>query len=115
MMSCYSVGLSLTRFVKLEFNENMLCAVYKSSRKADSYLFVKKRDDFSDVPAELMTMFGTAKLVMVMSLDKRDHLGMADIHKVREQLTSKGYYLQLPPPPVDLLKEYKQGLAPASD
>ncbi|MBV7314420.1 YcgL domain-containing protein [Shewanella sp. NIFS-20-20] len=86
----------------------MLCAVYKSSRKADSYLFVNKRDDFSDVPAELMTMFGVPQLVMVMSLAKRDHLGMADINKVKHELADKGYYLQLPPPKVDLLKEYRQ-------
>ncbi|BDM64814.1 YcgL domain-containing protein [Shewanella sp. NFH-SH190041] len=87
----------------------MLCAVYKSSRKAETYLFVSKRDDFSQVPEPLLAMFGTPKLVMVFPINQRDKLGIADIEKVRAELADKGYYLQLPPPPENLLKSYRQG------
>ncbi|MCE9684675.1 YcgL domain-containing protein [Shewanella sp. AS16] len=86
----------------------MLCAVYKSSRRADTYLFVGKRDHFEDVPQALLEMFGPPKLVMLLPLSKRDHLGIADIDRVRAELADKGYYLQLPPPQVNLLEEYKQ-------
>lgn len=88
----------------------MLCAVYKSSRKADTYLFVKKRDSFEDVPTALMDMFGVPQLVMVFPIAKRESLGMADIHRVRTAMEENGYYLQIPPPQVNLLAEHKLSL-----
>ncbi|WP_037458741.1 YcgL domain-containing protein [Shewanella sp. HN-41] len=88
----------------------MLCAVYKSSRKADTYLFVKKRDCFEDVPVALMDMFGVPQLVMVFPIAKRESLGMADIHRVRTEMEANGYYLQIPPPQVNLLAEHKRSL-----
>ena len=67
----------------------MICAVYKSSRKADTYLFVEKRDVFDEVPQPLMEMFGTPKLVMLVPLSKRDALALADIEKVKSELKIK--------------------------
>ncbi|MBB1361473.1 MULTISPECIES: YcgL domain-containing protein [unclassified Shewanella] len=89
----------------------MICAVYKSGRRADTYLFVKKRDVFDDVPEPLMEMFGSKTLVMIVPLSKRDHLGIADIDKVKSALVEKGYYLQIPPPQINLLEQHKQELA----
>ncbi|MGL4613831.1 MAG: YcgL domain-containing protein [Shewanella sp.] len=88
----------------------MLCAVYKSARKPDTYLFVKKRDCFDDVPNALLDMFGVPQLVMVFPIIKRETLGMADIAKVRAALAEQGYYLQIPPPQINLLSEHKQSL-----
>lgn len=93
----------------------MICAVYKSSRKADSYLFVEKRNEFERVPEALMNMFGAPKLVMMLSLDKREHLGFADIEKVRTELKDKGFYLQLPPPVVNLLEQHKKSIGYSKD
>ncbi|MCL1049033.1 YcgL domain-containing protein [Shewanella abyssi] len=88
----------------------MICAVYKSLRKADSYLFVEKRNEFERVPSALMEMFGEPKLVMILPFDKRDHLGFADIKKVQAELKEKGFYLQLPPPVVNLLEQHKKDI-----
>ncbi|WP_144208482.1 YcgL domain-containing protein [Shewanella donghaensis] len=88
----------------------MICVVYKSSRKVDTYLFVEKRDDFSVVPEALMQMFGAPKLVMLVPLSKRQELAMADINKVRSELAEKGYYLQIPPPVVNLLNEHRKSM-----
>lgn len=85
----------------------MLCVIYKSPKKAQTYLFIKQRDNFSEVPEALMAMFGTPTLVTIINLDNKDKLAMSDINKVRENLDSKGFYLQLPPPQEDLLKEHK--------
>ncbi|MCK8045250.1 MULTISPECIES: YcgL domain-containing protein [Shewanella] len=88
----------------------MICAVYKSLRKAESYLFVEKRNDFERVPEALMAMFGEPQLVMMLPIEKRDHLGFADIKKVRSELKEKGFYLQLPPPVVNLLEQHKKDI-----
>ncbi|WP_107852635.1 YcgL domain-containing protein [Oceanimonas marisflavi] len=84
----------------------MLCAVYKSPKKAETYLFVERRDDFSRVPAPLLETFGTPQLAMMLNLANKTRLGISDIDKVREALQTQGFYLQLPPPPENLLKEH---------
>ncbi|MEY8214415.1 MAG: YcgL domain-containing protein [Colwellia sp.] len=85
----------------------MLCAIYKSAKKQFTYLFVKTRDDFSAVPEALMVTFGTPTLVTLTNLATKDKLAFADLAKVKASLNSQGYYLQLPPPPEDLLKAHK--------
>lgn len=88
----------------------MLTAIYKSSRKDQTYLYLVKRDDFSAVPDALRAMFGTPVLVTVLDLTSREKLAGADIHKLRDDLATKGFYLQLPPPQEDLLKEHRAWL-----
>ena len=85
----------------------MLCAVYKSPKKANTYLFVKTRDDFETVPKPLMSTFGSPILVTLFNLANKEKLGFADLEKVKSNLINQGYYLQLPPPQEDLLKEHK--------
>ncbi|MBD1575533.1 MULTISPECIES: YcgL domain-containing protein [Vibrio] len=84
----------------------MLCSVYKSGKKEGMYLYISKKDDFSSVPETLMQMFGTPKFVMVMKMEGRK-LATVDIEKVKQSLQDDGFFLQLPPPPVNLLEEYK--------
>ena len=86
----------------------MLCAIYKSLKKQQTYLFVLKRDDFSSVPEALMSTFGTPQLVTLINLATKDKLAMADIDKVKSNLSGQGYYLQLPPPPENLLDQHKE-------
>ena len=86
----------------------MLSAVYKSKKKADTYLYVEKRDDFSKVPEPLMTTFGQPIFVMLINLAKREKLGIADLDKVKQELINKGFYLQLPPKQENLLDEFRK-------
>ena len=88
----------------------MLCTIYKSSKKAQTYLFINKRDDFSAVPEGLMATFGTPVLVTLINLATKDKLGMADLEKVKADLNKVGFYLQLPPPQEDLLKNHKEAM-----
>ncbi|UUO25207.1 hypothetical protein FGD67_19845 [Colwellia sp. M166] len=82
----------------------MLCSVYKSAKKAQTYLFINKRDDFSEVPEALMKMFGKPEMVTVLNLATKVKLGFADLTKVKESLVEQGYYLQITPKEEDLLK-----------
>jgi len=93
----------------------MLCAIYKSPKKANTYIFVKTRDDFSDVPGALMLTFGTPILVTLINLATKEKLGFADLDKVKTNLTKQGYYLQLPPPQENLLTEHKEMLKAQHD
>ncbi|AZZ95973.1 YcgL domain-containing protein [Pseudoalteromonas rubra] len=93
----------------------MLAAVYKSSKKADTYLFIEKRDDFSKVPDPLMATFGTPIFVIIVDLAKRTKLGVADLSNVKQKLIDDGFYLQLPPPQENLLDELKRQNGVKSD
>lgn len=82
----------------------MLCAVYKSSKKDETYLYVPGRDDFKQVPKALMNTFGVPVFLMIMPLKEGRKLARMDVAKLRNELNSKGYYLQLPPPAENMLK-----------
>jgi len=87
----------------------MLCAVYKSLRKPQTYIFVAKRDDFSQVPTPLLEQFGPPQLVSVLNITQTTKMAMAEASKVIEAVTATGFYLQLPPPPINYLQDYKHG------
>ncbi|MFA0414975.1 YcgL domain-containing protein [Vibrio renipiscarius] len=85
----------------------MICAIYKSSKKEGAYLYVPKKDDFSQVPDALMQMFGKPTMVMVVKLEGRT-LAQVNVEKVKQSMIDDGFFLQLPPPPKNLLDEYKE-------
>ena len=76
---------------------NVKCAVYKSRRRANTYLYIEAENDFRRVPQTLLHMLGTLELVLTLELDARRSLARADPQEVRRQLREHGYYLQLPP------------------
>lgn len=90
----------------------MLCSIYKSSKKEGTYLYIPKRDDFSQVPDTLMQMFGKPVFVMLVSLDKHQ-LAQVNVDNVKASLEEQGFFLQLPPPPENLLEQHKQRKAQA--
>lgn len=85
----------------------MLCSVYKSPRRNETYLYVEKRDDFSRVPEALMETFGKPAHVMSIDLKADRKLAGADTALVLSDLQEKGFYLQLPKPEEDMLAVHK--------
>ncbi|MFU2317495.1 YcgL domain-containing protein [Rahnella sp. PCH160] len=81
----------------------MLCVIYRSTKRDQTYLYVEKKDDFSRVPEELLKGFGVPQFSMMLNLAGRKKLASADISKVRQALEDQGYYLQVPPPVESLL------------
>lgn len=75
----------------------MNCAIYRSLKKWDTYLYVEKKDDFERVPRPLRDMLGGLEFVMTLELGPRRKLANADAEQVRRELKEQGYYVQLPP------------------
>ncbi|KAA8729870.1 MAG: YcgL domain-containing protein [Ewingella americana] len=86
----------------------MLCAIYRSTKRDQTYLYVEKKDDFSRVPEELLQGFGQPQFSMSINLAQREKLATADIEKVKQSLLEQGYYLQVPPPMESLLNMHLQ-------
>ncbi|MEM7251647.1 MAG: YcgL domain-containing protein [Pseudomonadota bacterium] len=75
----------------------MRCWIYKGSKRAETYVFLAREDDFETIPGALLEAMGTLQRVMDLDLASRTHLARADIEQVRAALVETGYYLQLPP------------------
>lgn len=74
-----------------------ICAVYKSPKKSELYLYVPKKEDFSRVPAELLQHFGKPVLVTVLALTPGRQFARVEPQKLQLALETQGFYLQMPP------------------
>lgn len=73
------------------------CKVFRSEKKAETYLYLADSLPFDDLPADLRTQFGEATFVLSLELSESRKLARVDVLKVLESLSESGYYLQLPP------------------
>ncbi len=76
----------------------MLAYVYKSPRRADTYVYLAARDDFERVPDALRAQLGTLQFVLEVALTPERRLAREDAATVRANLTARGFHLQMPPP-----------------
>ncbi len=79
----------------------LLCAVFRSRRNADTYLFVDHQEGFARVPEPLLREFGAAERAMTLALTPERHLARADAADVLRCIRENGFYLQLPPAGAD--------------
>jgi len=82
----------------------LLCQVYRSTRRAEMYLYVDRQRGLADVPAQLLETFGEPEEVMVLKLAPDRRLARADAREVIASIDERGYYLQLPPTPAELAR-----------
>ncbi|MBU2039095.1 MULTISPECIES: YcgL domain-containing protein [Oceanospirillaceae] len=75
----------------------VLCDVYKTKKKDETYLYVSRKDALTRVPDALIEQFGKPELAMTMILTPEKKLARADIDKVLKALDEQGFYLQMPP------------------
>ena len=74
----------------------MQCAIYKSRRKQDTYLYLAARDDFSRVPETLLKLIGETVHVMDLDLSPARKLAQEDTAEVLRNLQERGWHLQMP-------------------
>ena len=79
--------------------------VYKSLRKADTYLYLAARDDFARVPPPVLDPLGRLEFVLDVALTPDRKLARVDPAVVRENLALRGFHLQLPPGQLDPMTE----------
>lgn len=77
----------------------MRSVVYKSLRKADTYIFLRGDEAFDSIPDELRATLGQLVKVMALELGSDRKLARAEAVVVMAALEERGYYLQLPPLP----------------
>jgi len=73
----------------------MLCHIYRSNLKLDTYLYLIDKDDFSVVPQKLLRVFGEPEFSFSFDLTEERELAREDTAEVIENLSTQGYHLQL--------------------
>ncbi|HVF36296.1 MAG TPA: YcgL domain-containing protein [Candidatus Saccharimonadia bacterium] len=73
--------------------------VYRSARQADTYVFLRERDDFACLPEVLAQRLGLLEQVLEIELTPERRLARSDVATVLGDLTEQGFHLQLPPRP----------------
>ena len=71
--------------------------VYRSARRAETYIYLPKDDDFEDLPENLREHFGEGTGFLEFWLHEEKYLAQADPQQVLNALREQGFYLQLPP------------------
>lgn len=75
----------------------MHCFIYKSAKKDELYLYLRDKDDFSVLPAQLFADFGRLSFVMELELNAERKLAREDVQKVMAGLLNNGFFIQMPP------------------
>lgn len=83
----------------------MQAYVYKSQRKADTYLYLAARDDFACLPDPVRAQLGTLKFVLEVALTPERKLAQVDPAVVRANLAAQGFHLQFPATMLDPMTE----------
>ncbi len=73
--------------------------VYKSLRKADTYVYLAEREGADALPPTMRETLGALEFVLEVTLEPGRRLARVDAAQVREALASRGFFVQVPPPP----------------
>lgn len=80
-----------------------VCSIYKSPRRDEMYLYIEKLKGLKELPEALLEVFGKPIHVMDMLVKPDSKLSRVEAEKVLEEIASKGFFLQMPPPKEDYL------------
>lgn len=74
----------------------MRAYVYKSTRKADTYVFLVARDEGAKLPEALRTQLGPLQFVLETELAPGRKLARENPEEVMANLVDRGFHLQIP-------------------
>ena len=75
----------------------MQCFVYKSLRKADTYVYLREAEGFDVLPAAIAESLGNLGFVIEIELSPQRKLARENVEVVIGNLDRQGYHLQWPP------------------
>ena len=75
----------------------MQAYVYKSRRKADTFVFLAARDDFARLPEVLRAQLGELAFVLDVALTPDCRLTQWALQLLRANLATRGFHVQFPP------------------
>ncbi len=77
-------------------SDSLTCYIYRSSARADMYVYLLEKDDFDCIPDELKRGFARLDFAMELELHPGRKLAKEDAATVIENLQSQGFHIQMP-------------------
>jgi len=75
------------------------CAVYKSIKKDETYVFIPTTKPLSDLPEELLKVLGQAEMIMTLKLTPEKKMARGTADQVMKSIKEQGFHLQMPEKP----------------
>ena len=75
------------------------CAVYKSLKKDETYVFIPTTTTLSNLPEELLKVLGQVELVMTLMLTPDKKMARGTAAEVIKSIEKQGFHLQMPEKP----------------
>lgn len=79
-------------------SERLICQVYRSPRRDETYLYVDRGEGLARVPEALLEQFGKPEPSMVLMLTPERRMARVEASEVIRLVREQGFYLQMPPP-----------------
>lgn len=76
-------------------SNKVFVSVFRSSKKADTYLFVKRGQVWEELPESLLAVFGTGIHSMDLVMTPERKLARTTGKQVLDAIEDKGFYLQM--------------------
>ena len=83
----------------MDKNTEIECAVYKSQRKDETYVFIPTTTPLSDLPEELLKVLGQAEMVMTLMLTPEKKMARGTAEVIIQGIEKQGFHLQMPENP----------------
>ncbi|PAV27020.1 hypothetical protein CF392_02460 [Tamilnaduibacter salinus] len=85
-------------------------SVYRSTRKADTYVFVRRGQAWDELPEEFRHLFGQPVHAMDLLLKPERQLARVTGRDVLDAIADKDFYLQLPEEHENFVPEFGRQL-----
>jgi len=76
--------------------DKQFVSVFRSSKKADTYLYVRRGQAWDDLPESLRGIFGAPVHAMDLVMTPDRKLARTDGRQVLDAIADKDFYLQMP-------------------
>ncbi len=84
-------------------NISVDCLVFRCEKRQEMYLYVREDMPLEELPENLLQLTGNLVEVMGLELDANRKLARVDVTAVITDLKEKGFHLQLPPDPTQVI------------
>ena len=75
------------------------CAVYKSQKKDETYIFIPTTTALSDLPKDLLKVLGQTEMIMNLKLTPEKKMARGTAAIVMKSIEEQGFHLQMPENP----------------
>ncbi|MEC7729426.1 MAG: YcgL domain-containing protein [Pseudomonadota bacterium] len=90
--------------------EREFVSVFRSSKKSDTYLFVRRGHEWDELPESLRTIFGQPVHSMDLILTPDRKLARTTGRQVLDALAEKDFFLQMPEEQDSYVVDFKKKL-----